>query len=253
MTPGVHKRFFSGLSRIVLPVPKYKYPSEYQETTRLTYYSSLFNSIEINSSFYKIPMKATLARWASSVHAEFRFTFKLFREITHAKNLDFDPSLIARFMETICCIGHKRASLLVQFPPNLKNQHIRKLEILLAAIRQADPANSWNVAVEFRDKGWYSEELNDLLAAYHSNLVIHDSPASAPPSSAPFADFIYVRFHGPTGNYRGSYTDAFLHEYAGYIKEWLVEGKTVYVYFNNTAGDAFNNLSSIQKYVLAEI
>lgn len=252
MTAEIDNRFFSGLSGIVLPIPRYKYPAEYQETSRLFYYSSIFNSIEINSSFYKIPRKATVTRWASTVHADFRFTFKLFQGITHGKNLDFDPSLIAEFMETIGYVGNKRGSLLVQFPPSLKNQHIEKLEILLAAIRQADPDHSWNVAVEFRDKSWYSDEINDLLTAYHSHLVIHDLPASAPPSPSDPGQSIYVRFHGPTGNYRGSYTDAFLHEYSGYIKEWLGEGKTVYVYFNNTAGDAFNNLSLMKKYVLEE-
>jgi uncharacterized protein YecE (DUF72 family) len=253
MRGKVYKRFFSGLSGIVLPIPKYQYPAEYRETSRLTYYASQFNSIEINSSFYKVPMKTTVAKWASAVPPDFRFTFKLFREITHAKNLDFDPSLVGQFMETISCIGNKRGSLLVQFPPSLKNQHLGKLEILLGAIRQADPQNLWNVAVEFRDKSWYTEEVNDVLTAYDSNVVIHDLPASAPPSSTPLAECLYIRFHGPTGRYRGSYPDAFLHEYSGYIGEWLSEGKTVYVYFNNTAGDAFNNLSSIRKYVLKEI
>ena len=60
---------------------------------------------------------------------------------------------------------------------------------------------------------------------------------------------MYVRFHGPTGNYRESYVDDFLYEYASYINEWIEEGKTVYVYFNNTMGDAFNNL----KYLNAKL
>ena len=67
------------------------------------------------------------------------------------------------------------------------------------------------------------------------------------------ADFIYVRFHGPTGNYRGSYSDDVLSEYAGYIMDWVDEGKIVYVYFNNTAGDAFNNLQTLNNLVFNSI
>ena len=56
---------------------------------------------------------------------------------------------------------------------------------------------------------------------------------------------MYLRFHGPTGNYRESYSEDFLNEYATYISAWIEEGKEVYVYFNNTMGDAFNNLKTI--------
>jgi uncharacterized protein YecE (DUF72 family) len=62
---------------------------------------------------------------------------------------------------------------------------------------------------------------------------------------------MYLRFHGPGGNYRGSYSDDILSEYASYIMEWRAEGKTVFVYFNNTMGDAYNNLVTLNKFVSA--
>lgn len=243
--------FFSGLSGLELPLAKYQFPLEYQKTSRLTYYSTFFNSIEINSSFYKIPMQATVARWASSVHENFKFTFKLFKEITHVKNLNFDTSLIERFMKTISFIGDKKGCLLVQFPPSLKNENIHQLDSLLKLIKMSDPNTSWNIAVEFRNKGWYNEDVYDILRSNNSALVIHDIPASATPLTNTSTDFIYVRFHGPTGNYRGSYTDAFLTEYAEYIKYWLTEGKKIYVYFNNTVGDAFSNLTTLNRLAFA--
>jgi uncharacterized protein YecE (DUF72 family) len=99
------------------------------------------------------------------------------------------------------------------------------------------------MATEFRDKTWYHDDVYDLLNAYRTALVRHDIPKSATPfNDLVKSNTVYVRFHGPTGNYRGSYCDAFLTEYADYVKEWLQDGKTVYVYFNNTAGDAYNNL-----------
>src|SRR5688500_11363100 len=105
MTKQKLPTFFSGLSGIELPVPKYQFPSEYQTTSRLTYYSSFFNTIEINSSFYKIPMNRTVQRWASSVEQNFKFTFKLFGEITHVKNLNFDVFHIERFIHAINNVG----------------------------------------------------------------------------------------------------------------------------------------------------
>ena len=242
--------FFSGLSGIELPVPKYQFPLEYQTTSRLTYYSSFFNTIEINSSFYKIPMNRTIQRWALSVDENFKFTFKLFREITHVENLSFDVSHLERFIHIIQGVGEKKACLLVQFPPSLESRNIHQLESLLKSIKLYDPDNSWNVAVEFRNKGWYNQDVYDLIEYYKSAIVIHDMPASATPLINIPADFIYIRFHGPTGNYRGSYTDAFLVEYAEYIKQWISDGKILFVYFNNTAGNAFNNLSSLNKFVL---
>jgi uncharacterized protein YecE (DUF72 family) len=103
--------------------------------------------------------------------------------------------------------------------------------------------------VEFRSKGWYNEEVYDLLNFFKYAVVIHDMPAAATPPDYAQSDIIYIRFHGPTGNYRGSYSDDFLAEYAEYIRGWLQDGRTVYVYFNNTAGDAFNNLVRLNSFV----
>jgi uncharacterized protein YecE (DUF72 family) len=241
--------YYSGLSGIELPVPKYQFPPEHQNSSRLTYYSTIFNSIEINSSFYKIPMTSTISRWVSSVPEHFKFTFKLFREITHVKDLNFDNSHIEKFIRTMSEAGSKKGCLLVQFPPSLKNHHIHQLDALLNDIKIADPAEEWNVAVEFRDQGWYNEDVFAMLESYNIALVIHDIPKSAAPLRLTSSDFIYVRFHGPTGNYSGSYGNAFLQEYAAYIREWLDDGKKVYVYFNNTKGDAYNNLRTLNSFV----
>src|SRR5687768_14718612 len=104
----MQENFYAGLSGIELPIPKYEFPPEFQKTSRLTYYATFFNSIEVNSSFYKIPMKATVVRWASSVPANFKFTFKLFKEITHIKELAFDVSYVAEFLEIISNVGEKK-------------------------------------------------------------------------------------------------------------------------------------------------
>jgi uncharacterized protein YecE (DUF72 family) len=244
--------FYSGTSGLVLPVPnKASYPPQFQNKTRLTYYASLFNSIEINSSFYKIPQAKTVSKWASEVPDGFKFTFKLWQDITHQKGLVFNPDDISRFMQVIAEAGDKKGSLLIQFPPSIKSDGIRQLENLLSCIRNQDESNQWDISVEFRHKSWYSDKTYELLDQYQMGIVIHDLPASASPLEILDSRFIYLRFHGPNGGYRGSYTDDFLSEYATYITEWLANGKTVYAYFNNTMGDAVHNLTTLNEYVKA--
>jgi uncharacterized protein YecE (DUF72 family) len=235
--------FYSGISGLQLNIPKYRFPEEFQHSSRLTYYASLFNSIEINSSFYKIPQAKTLARWANEVPADFRFTFKLYREITHSKEHHIDPSVVREFIHSIDSVYPKSGCILVQFPPGMGNEYFRKLEVLLSEIQELN--KNWKVAVEFRNKVWYQDKTYHLLNDMKACLVLQDMPKSATPLVDHTQDFMYVRFHGPTGNYRDSYPGHFLEEYATYIKEWMQEGKIVYIYFNNTAGDAVNNCISL--------
>jgi len=239
--------FFSGLSGLQLDIPKYSFPEPFQNASRLAYYSSLFNSIEINSSFYKIPQPATIVKWAASVGDHFKFTFKLWKEITHSKSLNFNEPDVITFLKSINPVQEKLGCLLIQFPPGLGNEYIPRLEKLLGCIR--DTEVNLKIAVEFRNKKWYDDSTYNLLNLYKAVLVIQDIPRSATPMIDHPSDFIYVRFHGPTGNYRDSYSKDFLSEYANYVTEWLEEGKEVYVYFNNTIGDAFKNLKTINDLV----
>lgn len=242
--------YFSGTSGLLLPVPnKLHYPEAFKDKSRLCYYGSLMNSIEVNSSFYKIPMGTTVRKWSQEVPADFKFTFKLWKEITHQKGLVFNPDAVRLFMETIAQAGDKKGCLLVQFPPSVKMGNFKQLEQLLRQIRENDADFSWKTAVEFRHPSLYNQDAYDLLDNYQMGLVIHDKPPAHTPLSDAELDFIYLRFHGPDGNYRGSYGDDVLYEYAGYIKEWLSLGKTVFVYFNNTMGDAILNLETLKGYV----
>ena len=240
--------FFSGLSGIKIPIPKNRYPPPFENTSRLTYYSSFFNSIEINSSFYKVPQCATVTKWASSVPEYFKFTFKLSKVITHSKGFNFEEEDVAKFLKSINSVYGKKGCLLVQFPPGMGNERISGLEKLLVCIRKNEGVD-WKIAIEFRNTSWYNKTTYDLLKRFKACLVIHDIPKSSTPMITHASDFVYIRFHGPTGNYRDSYSEYFLSEYASYIKEWIAEGKNVYLYFNNTMGDAFNNLRTINGFL----
>ena len=250
MQNKIKDSYYSGTSGLLLPVPnKQFYPEAFKTKSRLCYYASLFNSIEINSSFYKVPLGSTVARWAGETPEDFRFTFKLFREITHRKGLVFEPGAVAQFMERIASVGNKKGCLLVQFPAGISIAQIRQVADLFACIRACDPRQEWKVAVEFRHHSWYRQDVGSLLDNYQVGWVLHDKLNEGGYMLESHLDFVYVRFHGPGGDYRGSYADEFLQEYAFYIGEWIAERKQVFAYFNNTIGSAIDNLRSLHVYV----
>jgi uncharacterized protein YecE (DUF72 family) len=244
------QNYYFGTSGLTLPVPnKLYYPEEFKDRSRLCYYASLMNTIEINSSFYKIPQIATMKKWAADVPDDFKFTFKLFKVITHNKDLAFDQNVVSRFIHTISHVGDKKGCLLVQFPPSIRIGHFSQLRNLMNVLRSEDPEMQWKIAFEFRHPSLYVDEVYELLETYQLGMVIHDkSPANSPITDSDL-DFIYLRFHGPSGNYRGSYPDDILYEYASYITEWLREDKKVFVYFNNTMGEAYANLNTLRQII----
>lgn len=241
--------YYSGLSGIELPIPKYRFPPEHQSSSRLQYYATFFNSIEINSTFYKLPLQKTLNKWSESVGSNFRFTLKFWKQVTHSKELNFDAADAMKFLDITNSMNIKKGCLLIQFPPSLKIGSIDKLQNLLSQTKTYVQDN-WRIAVEFRDSSWYHNDVYSIAKRYDAIVVTHDKGRSSSPFPDDDSKAFYIRFHGPSGDYRGSYTDEFLYEYSLYIKEWLANGKTVFVYFNNTMGDAFNNLLSLNKYVL---
>src|SRR5690349_9961513 len=83
-----------GTTNGYMPGNKSSFPPEFRAGSRLHYYSQLFNTVEVNSCFYKIPLRSTYKRWADDVGPDFKFTLKLCKEITHAKNLESDLSFI---------------------------------------------------------------------------------------------------------------------------------------------------------------
>ncbi|HUS01884.1 MAG TPA: DUF72 domain-containing protein [Chitinophagaceae bacterium] len=246
---SANKTFYSGCSGLDLPVPRAQYPPEFEGKSRLAYYASLFNSIEINSIFYKLPRHSTVVNWALTVPDDFRFTFKVSKTITHVKNLDFAVKDVGDFIKTVENIGDKKGCLLAQFPPSLKIEKLDQLQNLLEALGEASHDTGWKLAMEFRNSSWYEREVYELLEEFNVSMVIHDIAASASPLQPLVGEFIYLRFHGPEPRYRGSYSNEYLQQYAEYIKQWIKEGKTVYVYFNNTVGDAVGNLITLNTYV----
>ena len=241
--------YFAGLSGLTLPVAKYQFPPEFQQSSRLEYYASIFNTIEINSSFYKVPQSKTVQKWRDAVPERFRFTYKMWKQVTHCRGLQFEKADVEKFMQAISFAGDKKGCLLIQFPPGAGIENELALKDLLNTIVETDPERTWPLALEFRHRSWYDDRIYELVDSLGATIVIHDIPKSATPVIDLASEFIYVRFHGPTGNYRGSYDEEILAEHASYINDWIADGQTVYVYFNNTAGDAYANCIMMNKLV----
>jgi uncharacterized protein YecE (DUF72 family) len=244
-TPGT---LYIGTSNIVLPGPKTTFPEAYRSGSRLHYYSSLFNSLEVNSTFYKLPMASTLEKWAGDVPDNFTFTLKLWREITHTRHFTFMPEYIERFMEIAESIGRRKGCLLIQFPASVTADRYAWVKETLEHIATLNTAPAWRACVEFRHPGWYEHEaIARLLSQLRMSFVLHDMPRSKPPLDTVPGPVVYLRFHGPAGDYKGGYNTSTLHEYAAFIAASLKAGQDVYVYFNNTLGDALQNAQCLQQ------
>lgn len=242
------QQFFAGTSGLVLPVPnKQAFPDAFRHKSRLAYYAHLLNSLEVNSSFYKVPRAATVARWAQEVGSNFTFTFKLYKGITHNKLLAFDGALVKQFMHVVNEAGAAKGCLLIQFPKSTQ-VNVKQLGKLLHCLQQHNKIG-WQISVECRNMGWYIDEVYLLLQKFGAGLVIHDMPGSATPVLQPLANHVYLRYHGVLGDYKGTYEDAFLQQQAILIAEQISNGRTVYAYFNNTIGQAFENVVSLKRHV----
>lgn len=242
-------RFFIGTSNIVVPGNRQSFPEPFREKTRLHYYSTLFNSLEVNSSFYKLPLPRTFLKWTNEVFPGFTFTIKFSKQVTHNKKLIYSDADIKKFMESASFINESKGCLLVQFPASITSDYSTEVFRIIENIRICDPHEEWRIAVEFRHTSWYFREIFELLNEFNAAMVIHDIPASKITEHLTASDFVYLRFHGPKGDYRDSYSPAFLSEQARQIKLWMKGGKDVYAYFNNTIGDAFENARLLYKLV----
>lgn len=228
-----------GITNGQMPGNKSSFPQEFQAKSRLHYYATLFTSIEINSTFYKIPQLKTLAKWSTDVPEGFRFTLKLNRDITHAPHLEYDPDRVKQFMNVANGIGNSKGCLLIQFPGKITVEYFSQLETLLGDLNEEK--HGWHIAVEFRHESWYIRETSELSNEFNAAMVIHDFSRAPMGTISDNASFCYLRFHGPEGNYRESYTDEFLEGKAKFIRELSQEGRDIFVYFNNTAGNAYGN------------
>ncbi len=223
------------------------YPENLPHEAWLKYYAGHFLSVEINNSFYRLPDKKTLQHWHDSVPADFVFTAKASRYITHMKKLKDPLESISAFFERISVLEDKLGPVLFQLPPHW-GFNPQRLAAFLEAL-----SSEFRYAFEFRDHSWLTEQTYELLSRYGAAFCIYELDRFLSPKKLT-TDFVYVRLHGPNGPYQGSYDTRTLSGWAGAFSTWSAQNHTIYCYFDNDqAGYAAHNAQHLQSMLLKQV
>jgi uncharacterized protein YecE (DUF72 family) len=212
------------------------YPPKFAQKRWLGFIADRFDTVEVNTSFYRIPTQESVAAWQDATPPHFRFAMKLWRGITHYKKLVNAPEFTRRFLDVIDVLEpDRRAPLLIQLPPN-QGKDLPKLDNYLGELSGLFQI-PWEVAVEFRNNAWLTPDVYAILDKHQASLCLHDMAGKAAVDQPNDAPFIYVRRHGTAaGPYAGSYSEEQLTTDASRIQSWVAQGKSVYIYYNNDIG-----------------
>ena len=202
------------------------YPPDLKTSDWLGYYAHNFPTVEINNTFYHLPSEKAVRRWQRITPPSFVFAVKASRYLTHIKRLRAPVESLKRFLAVVSPLGKKLGPILFQLPPGFK----RDLERLESFLEGLPP--QYRYAVEFRHPSWYVGEVDALLKKFNVAFCIHDFAGKFTPFKLT-ADFTYLRFHGPKGRYRGSYSTQTLQHWAEILDSLPSRIKVVYCYFNN--------------------
>ncbi len=203
------------------------------EKNKLRAYSQIFETVEIDSTWYRYPSKGTVMGWLRYSPSDFVFTAKIPKLITHDKKLGLEGEVkkdLDSFLELMqpLQLNGKLGCFLIQLPPSYE-YNPENLESFFELLQP-----QYKYAVEFRHLSWMREETWKLLNKYEVAYVNVDEPL-IPPEVHLTTDFTYFRWHGkgknPWFNYK--YTKDELDPWIPQVKEVAVKVRMVYGYFNN--------------------
>lgn len=190
-------------------------------------YAQLFDTVEVNTTFYRLIRRDAVARWVEQTPDYFLFSVKASRYLTHVKRLAGIEQGIARFYERIERLieAEQLGPVLWQLPESFHRDDAR-LDGALALL----PAGRH--AFEFRHPSWFTPEVYELLRAHDAALVIGDHPDRPFQSYELTASWTYVRFHHGRRGRRGNYSERELETWARRLQGWREQAE-VLAYFNN--------------------
>jgi uncharacterized protein YecE (DUF72 family) len=184
------------------------YPEDLDAADMLRFYAGRLPAVEINNTFYRMPSRSVLERWAGEVPEGFRFAVKAPRRITHVARLKEAAADPTRFLlDLLGALGPRLGAVLFQCPPNLKLD-LARLDAFLALLPDGLPA-----AFEMRHPSWACGDAFERLRRRGFAWVTTDDDEGAPPASlVATARFGYLRLR------RSAYTDAELDAWADRIR-----------------------------------
>ncbi|MDQ1383223.1 MAG: hypothetical protein QOG65_602 [Actinomycetota bacterium] len=204
------------------------YPPELRQRDWFTHYASLFDTVELNTTFYRLPTAQAVELWATQAPPGFLYAVKLGQFGSHRMKLRDATRWLPNHLDRVRRLGPALGPNLVQLPPRWKRNPERLDEFLSAA----PPDIRW--AVEIRDASWFGDDVFAILERHNAALCIHDMLPDHPWVLT--TAWTYVRFHGPaavTDKYRGRYGPRRLAQPARRLQAWIDSGIDVYAYFNN--------------------
>lgn len=210
------------------------YPPGTASARRLARYSEVFDTVELNASFYRWPKDSTFVGWRDQLPLGFTMSVKAHRGLTHYRRLGSPEPWIERFERCWQLLGDRRGVLLVQVHPEL--QRDTSTQARLDSFLDGVPA--WiRVAVELRHPSWNDPAVYQSLERHRAAYVVMSGSGLACIPRAT-TDLVYIRMHGPDSDpiYAGSYSNDELRWWADRITEWDRDGKDVWMYFNNDLG-----------------
>lgn len=202
------------------------YPERLPPSQMLEFYTRQFDTVELNNTFYRLPLETGLETWRSTTPKKFCFAVKGSRFLTHMKKLKEPETGIARFFERVDRLRPKLGPVVFQLPP-FWVANPERIEAFLAAL-----PNRHSYAFELRNPTWHAEPIYKILRKRNAAFCIFEIAGFA--SGFPItADFTYIRLHGPEGAYQGRYSQAELEKWASRIRRWRQDLKAVHLYFDN--------------------
>jgi uncharacterized protein YecE (DUF72 family) len=203
------------------------YPKGVPARRWLEYYATLFDTVEVNNTFYRLPSRSAVANWVEQTPPGFLFAIKASRFLTHMKRLKDMGEGVERFYERIEPLveSPKLGPVLWQLPERFH----RDDERLASALRRLPPGRH---CFEFRHPSWFAPGVYALLREHGVALVIGDHPERAFQTYELTADWTFVRFHYGRDAPNGDYSELELEEWKGRLDAWRAHVE-VFAYFNN--------------------
>jgi len=203
------------------------YPEGLAQRRWLERYAELFDTVEVNSTFYRLASRTGVERWVEQTREDFVFAVKASQYLTHMKRLrDMDTGVV-RFYESIqplLDVG-RLGPVVWQLPGNFHRDDAR----LAGALEHLPPGRH---CFEFRHPSWFTDDVYSVLRAHGVALVIGDRPERPFQTHEMTADFTLVRFHYGMRGRRGNYSETEVDHWAELLREWA-RHVDVFAYFNN--------------------
>lgn len=210
------------------------YPDDLPKSKQLEYYSEHFDTVELNSPFYRLPSPQAFSNWTKRVNRDFIFSVKVSRYITHLKRLKDCHEEWKTFLERSVNLKSKLGPFLFQLPASFKLDLTLFKDFVELLLKYDD--KKYLFAFEFRNESWFDEKIYRFLRDYE-NITICSADSSRWPLNLEITGrFAYIRMHGGQILYGSNYSDKELSIWAKRINKWLSKGLDVYCYFNNDFG-----------------